>query len=72
MGETVHVFDWDGNFVRAIQLDGDVVAITVDHDEGVLYGIRHLPTPAIVRYSLTDAIPASVAAPVVLAAASTD
>ncbi len=72
MGRFVHVFDWDGNFVMAIQLDTDVAAITVDEDERVLYAIRHLPYPAIVRYSLADGLPTRVLEPVVLAAASTD
>ncbi len=72
MGRFVHVFDWEGNFVTAIQLDTDVAAITVDQDEGVLYGIRHLPYPAIVRYSLADAFPTRVLTPVMVAAASTD
>jgi hypothetical protein len=72
MGRFVHVFDWNGDFVAAIELDTYVAAITVDYDEGVLYGVRHLPTPAVVRYSLADAIPARVAAPVMVAAASTD
>lgn len=71
MGEYIHVFKWDGTFVGAIQLDNDLVAITVDYEEGMLYGVRHLPTPAVIRYSLADAMPMK-APPVVLAAASTD
>ncbi|MCZ6917103.1 MAG: BF3164 family lipoprotein [Gemmatimonadetes bacterium] len=72
MGRFVHVFDWEGNFVTAIQLDTHVAAITVDQDERVLYAIRHLPYPAIVRYSLAGALPTRVLAPVMVAAASTD
>lgn len=56
MGRFVHVFDWNGNFKKAIQLDTDVIAIAVDESSNWLYGLRHNPHPAIVRYSLDDAL----------------
>ena len=56
MGRFVHVFDWAGNFVKAIELDADVVTIAVDEDSNVLYGVRHDPHPAIVRYSLAGVL----------------
>ena len=56
MGRFVHVFDWSGNFVKAIELDADVVTIAVDEGSNVLYGVRHNPHPAIVRYSLAGVL----------------
>lgn len=56
MGRFVHVFDWAGNFVKAIELDADVVTIAVDETSSVLYAVRHDPYPAILRYSLTDVL----------------
>lgn len=52
LGRFVHVFDWQGTFIQAIELDADVIAIAVDEDSRVLYGLRHDPHPAIVRFRL--------------------
>lgn len=49
-GEYVHVFNWEGEFLEALHLDADVLAITVDEQEGALYAVRHLPVPAVLRY----------------------
>ncbi len=59
MGRFVHVFDWAGNFVKAIELDTDVVAIAVHEDSSVLYALRHDPLPAVLRYSLAGVLPNS-------------
>ena len=56
MGRFVHVFDWAGNFVKAIELDADVVTIAVDENSNVLYAVRHDPYPAILRYPLTGVL----------------
>lgn len=50
----LHVFDWEGNFQRALELDTDVLALDLPVDEMALYAIRHDPSPAIVRFSLPD------------------
>ena len=59
MGRFVHVFDWEGNFVKAIALDADVVAIAVHEDSSALYALRHDPHPAVLRYSLAGVLPNS-------------
>ena len=59
MGRFVHVFDWEGNFVKAIALGADVVAIAVHEDSSVLYALRHDPLPAVLRYSLAGVLPNS-------------
>ena len=59
MGRFVHVFDLAGNFVKAIELDTDVVAIAVHEDSSVLYALRHDPHPAVLRYSLAGVLPNS-------------
>jgi TolB-like protein len=51
-GRFVHVFDWQGNFVRALQADADLISVALDRDGRVLYAVRHEPTPAILRYNL--------------------
>lgn len=51
-GRFVHVFDWDGQFLAAYQLDADVFSITLDEEANALYAIRHLPTPALLKYEL--------------------
>ena len=48
----VHVFEWNGQFRQALQVDPGAFAITVDEEEGVLYALRHLPTPALLKYEL--------------------
>ncbi len=48
-GTFVHVFDWAGDFLQAIELDEEVLALTVE--TGVLYGLRHDPEPAIVVFN---------------------
>jgi hypothetical protein len=50
----VHVFDWNGQFMYALQLDSDVAAIAVDERASLLYAVRHEPIPAVVCYRLAD------------------
>lgn len=49
-GTVVHVFDWAGNFVKALELDEEILGLTVDPQTGVLYGLRHDPEPAVVVF----------------------
>lgn len=51
-GRFVHVFDWEGNFLYALRLEGDAIAIAVDRASATLYAVRHDPTPAVDAYSL--------------------
>jgi len=50
-GTFVHVFDWAGNFVKALELDEEIMGLTVDPQTGVLYGLRHDPEPAVVVFN---------------------
>ena len=50
-GTFVHVFDWTGNFVKALVLDEEILGLTVDPETGVLYGLRHDPEPAVVSFN---------------------
>lgn len=52
-GRYVHVYDWDGKLVDVLELDSDLLAISVDPHDQVLYGVRHDPTPAVLAYPLT-------------------
>ena len=51
-GNTVHVFDWDGNLEGVLRLDADVIALAVEPEGSVLYGVRHDPLPAVLEYRL--------------------
>ncbi len=53
----VHVFNWNGTFVKALRLDHDVLSIAVDRESTTLYAVTHDPTPAILRYALSDLVP---------------
>jgi hypothetical protein len=54
----VHVFDWNGNFVKELAFDRPVNAIAVTPDDGLLYGAVEEPHPSIVEWRLTGAPPA--------------
>ncbi|MBE0594005.1 MAG: hypothetical protein IH616_16550 [Gemmatimonadales bacterium] len=51
-GACLQVFDWQGALKGAYRLDSDVIAIAVAQDESAIYGVRHLPVPAVVRFAL--------------------
>jgi hypothetical protein len=51
-GRFVHVFDWNGHFIRALELDAAIVALAVDSRSHALYGLIHDPEPAIVVFPL--------------------
>lgn len=52
--DQVHVFDWTGDFVGALNLDHDALAIAVSNDDKTLYTIRHDPVVEIRRHELSD------------------
>ena len=54
-GRDVHVFDWDGKLHSVMRLDADVMAIAVDSRRHRLLAVRHLPTPAVLSYPLSQA-----------------
>lgn len=51
-GRFVHVFDWSGHFIRALELDAAIVGLAVDPRTQALYGLSHDPEPAIVVFPL--------------------
>ena len=51
-GDTVRVFDGDGNLEQVYDLNAAVFGITVDAAEGTLYATRRFPNLEITRYSL--------------------
>lgn len=53
-GEYIHVFNWSGEFLHALELDAEVIAIAVDESASTLYAVRHLPSPAVLVYSLPE------------------
>lgn len=51
-GDMVHVFDWDGRLLEAVQLDAFVISLAVDPAGSTLYGLRHDPFPAVLAFRL--------------------
>ena len=51
-GEQVHVFDWDGHFLGAVDLGRDAYKIAVDSEGSSLYGVTMDPEPVVYEYSL--------------------
>ena len=51
-GDTVRVFDGDGNLEQVYDLNAAVLGITVDAAEGTLYATRRFPNLEITRYRL--------------------
>jgi hypothetical protein len=50
-GDRIHVFDWDGRLVDVWALDSRLIAVAVTPGGEELYGVRHEPLPAVVRYA---------------------
>ncbi|HST59003.1 MAG TPA: BF3164 family lipoprotein [Longimicrobium sp.] len=51
-GRFVHVYDWDGELKRVLELDEAVVAVSISPDRKSLYAVRHDPEPAILAFPL--------------------
>lgn len=51
-GRRVDVFDWSGRRLEQLTVDEDLLQIAVDPAGSTLYGVRHLPEPALVRFAL--------------------
>lgn len=58
-GEYVHVFDWNGRFLRSLRLDAPVFAIAVDPADSALYAVAHDPGPMVISYPLPQATEAA-------------
>jgi hypothetical protein len=59
----VHVFDWQGGLLAVLHLDADAAAIAVDPGRERLLAVRHLPTPAVLSYSLDPGVVPTGGAP---------
>jgi hypothetical protein len=57
LGSHVHVFDWAGEFLYSLKLDGDIITIALSESQAALYAVRHNPIPAIVRYDIGEEMP---------------
>jgi hypothetical protein len=56
--EFVHVFDWDGNLVRVIQLEGGTWwSMDIDPKTMELFGIVDDPAPGVVKFDLKPVLP---------------
>jgi hypothetical protein len=51
-GRFIHVYDWNGDLKRVLELDTAVLFIAVAPDGKSFYAIRHDPEPAIMIYPL--------------------
>jgi hypothetical protein len=51
-GRYLHVYDWDGNLLRVLELDKAVTAIALSPDRRLLYGVANTPEPVIMSYEL--------------------
>ncbi|MFQ5689481.1 MAG: BF3164 family lipoprotein [Gemmatimonadota bacterium] len=51
-GHQIHLFDWDGRYLGAWELDTSLISMTVDARTGRMYGVRHDPVPGILVFQL--------------------
>ena len=51
-GQSIHVFDWDGNPIKEYKLDQDIFAFAINEKENTLYAIQHYPKSQVVKFSL--------------------
>jgi hypothetical protein len=52
--QQVHVFEWDGEYRGAVQLEVDATSLAVDKNSQTLYVVEWEPVPAISEYSLAE------------------
>lgn len=58
MPQSLHVFDWNGNFVAELGLDRQVTSLDVTDDDRALYGTIEAPYPAVGQWRLPDELAA--------------
>lgn len=54
VAEYVHLFDWDGAFVKAFKLDRPVIALAANHNGQVLFALAEDPEPIVLRIPLRN------------------
>lgn len=50
-GNTIYVFDWEGNKVKEYQLDIDIANMCVTKDDSRIFAIAYLPDPILVSFT---------------------
>lgn len=51
---SIHVFNWEGDFEKTIQLDRSAKSIAVDEDDHFLYSVIDTEIPTILKYRLNE------------------
>jgi hypothetical protein len=51
-GSQVHVFDWDGNLVGSLELEGGAVSLAADETDSSIYVLVQDPMPAVMVYDV--------------------
>lgn len=62
MPQSLHVFDWNGDFVAEVGLDRQVTSLDVTDDDRMLYGTVEAPYPGVGQWRLPDWLAGRVAA----------
>lgn len=52
VGNLVHIFDWNGNFIEALKFKEFLFDITIDDKDDNLYGLAFFPTFSVIKYDL--------------------
>ncbi len=55
-GQQIHVFDWSGELIEVTDVERDLIAIAVDADDSLLYGVSHDPAPMVLSWSMGSEI----------------
>ncbi len=51
-GNKVYVIDWDGNPIKSFQVEEELISISMDEKEGILYAIMIDPEPRYIVYPI--------------------
>lgn len=50
LAEYIHIFDWQGRFIKAYHLDRAVTEIALDPGRSLIYAVTRDPEPALLRF----------------------
>jgi len=53
-GDYVHVFDWNGNFIKAFRLSDKIIGLAYDEKSKSLFGTRHFPDVSIMKFDVSQ------------------
>ncbi len=51
-GRYIHVYDYNGKFIKSYILDREVYDIAIDHESKILYAIQIYPKPLVLMYKM--------------------